>query len=369
MRFDKTPKYSYQDVFIKPGYSSLKSRMDADTTVEFLGLQIKIPVFVSNMDTVCEKEMAIAAYQAGAIGALHRFMSIAENVKQFKAVIDAGAYCFCSLGVKDYKTRIEELYKVGARHFIVDIANAWCHHVEVLMDYINQISFRKEIYIVLGNVGTPEGAIGLQKMGADAVKTLIGSGSICTTKNTTGVNSPTFSCVQETCEHPELSIPVIADGGCKEIGDFAKAIGAGAAMVMSGSFFAGCQETPPVVRVLEEIKRYKEILIHEPNDSTALLLESLEKSIKPNEGIVKYRGMASFGSMKLQSDLLNDPNIMFATPEGKEIEVKVKGSVKEIISNIAGGLRSAMSYTNSRTIKEFQTNVEFGVRHNSSIYS
>lgn len=369
MRFDNQPKYSYQDVFIKPGYSSLKSRTEANTKVNFLGLEIKIPIIVSNMDTVCEKEMAIAAYEAGAIAALHRFMSVEENVKQFKTVLESKAYCFCSLGVKDYKIRIDELYKAGARHFIVDIANAWCHHVEILMNYVNNLSYRKEIYIVLGNVGTPEGAIALQKMGADAVKTLVGSGSICTTKNTTGVNSPTFSCVADTCNNTELSVPIIADGGCKEIGDFAKALGAGATLVMSGSFFAGCQETPPVIRVLEEINYLKEKLKIDHNDATALFLESLTKTIEPNKGIVKYRGMASFGSMKLQSDLLNDPNIMMATPEGKEVEVKVKGSVKEVIANIAGGIRSAMSYTNSRSIKEFQTNVEFGVRHNSSIYS
>lgn len=369
MRIDNKPKYSYQDVFIKPGYSSLKSRSDADTTTNFLGLQLKIPVIVSNMDTVCEKEMALAAYQAGAIGALHRFMSIEDNVEHYKFVKNNGAECFCSLGVKDYKERLKSLYDNGARFFIVDIANAWCHHVEVMMDYINNLSFRKELKIVLGNVGTPEGAIALQKMGADAVKILIGSGSICTTKNTTGVNSPTFSCVSDTCSNPELSIPVIADGGCKEIGDFAKAIGAGATLVMSGSFFAGCQETPPVVRVTEEISRYKKILSHSYNESTSLFIKSLEKSIVPNEGIVKYRGMASFGSMKLQSDLLKDPGIMVATPEGKEIEVKVKGSVKEIIALIAGGLRSAMSYTNSRSIVEFQRNVEFGIRHNSSIYA
>jgi len=369
MRIDNKPKYSYQDVFIKPGYSSLTSRGCADTSVDFLGLKIKIPIIVSNMDTVCEKEMAIAAYEAGAISALHRFMSIEENVLQYEKVKEAGAECFCSLGVKDYKERINALYKAGAKYFIVDIANAWCCHVETMMVYINNLSFRKEIKLVLGNVGTPEGAIALQKMGADAVKTLIGSGSICTTKNTTGVNSPTFSCVADTCEHPELNIPIIADGGCKEIGDFAKAIGAGASLVMSGSFFAGCQETPPVVRVIEEIKRLNNLLIHSYNESTAQFIQTLKKNIIPNEGIVKYRGMASFGSMKLQSDLLKDPSIMRATPEGKEIEVKVKGSVKEIIELIAGGLRSAMSYTNARTIKEFQNNVEFGVRHNSSIYA
>lgn len=367
MKIDTKPKYTYQDVYIKPGRSSLKSRMEADTTVNFLGLELKIPVVVSNMDTVCEKEMAIAAYKAGAIGALHRFMSIEENVEQFKEVRDAGCECFCSLGVKDYKERHSKLYAAGARYFIVDIANAWCHHVEILMHWFNTDPYRKQYKIVLGNVGTPEGAIALQNMGADAIKILIGSGSICTTKNTTGVNSPAFSCVMDTCLSTDLSVPVIADGGCKEIGDFAKAIGAGATLVMSGSFFAGSQETPPVVSVKKEIEML-ERNYHHYSDIGLSMSQTLKDSIKPNSGIVKYRGMASFGSMKRQSDLLNDPNVMLATPEGKEVEVKVKGNVKEIIENIAGGLRSAMSYTDSRTLEEFKRNVEFGVRHNSSIY-
>lgn len=372
MLIDKTPKYTYQDVFIKPGYSSLKSRSEADTSINFLGLNIKIPIIVSNMDTVTESEMAIAAYEAGAIAGLHRFMSIEHNVQEYKKVLSKNAETFCSLGVKDYKERLPALYNAGARYFIVDIANAWCHHVEVLMRYINNLPYRKEIKVVLGNVGTIEGAIGLYKMGADAIKILIGTGSICTTKNTTGVNYPSFSCVLDICQaltKEGINIPVIADGGCKEIGDFPKAIGAGASLVMSGSFFAGTQETPPVLSVKKEIQKINdEEIDFEISSVKEELKSNLEKMIQPGFGIVKYRGMASFGSMKRQSNLLNDPGVMNATPEGKEVEVKVKGSVKEIISNIAGGLRSAMSYTNARTLTEFRNQVEFGIRHNSSIY-
>jgi len=367
MRIDSKPKYTYQDVFIKPKYSSLKSRSEADTSINFLGLNLKIPIIVSNMDTVCESEMAIVAYKTGAIAALHRFMSIEDNVLEYKKVLSQNAETFCSLGVKDYKERLQALYDVGARYFIVDIANAWCHHVEVLMNYVNSLPYRKELKIVLGNVGTPEGAIALQNLGADAVKILIGTGSICTTKNTTGVNYPSFSCVADISSDIKLNIPIIADGGCKEIGDFAKAIGAGADLVMSGSFFAGCQETPPVISVKNEIE-----LIDKRNKNPSSISKELKlnllKMIEPGVGIVKYRGMASFGSMKRQSDLLGDPSVMNATPEGKEIEVKVKGSAKQVIEDIAGGLRSAMSYCNSKNLDEFKVNVEFGIRHNSSIY-
>jgi IMP dehydrogenase len=363
MRLDKDPKYSYQDVFIKPAYSSLNSRTDANTSVLFAGLHLSLPVVVSNMDTITESEMAIAAFKAGAIAGIHRFMSIDENVRQYKEVKKANADCFCSLGVKDYVNRLHSLYTAGCRRFIVDIANAWCVQVEELMKHVNSLDYRKELFIVLGNVGTVEGALALKKMGADAIKVCIGTGSICTTKNITGVNSPNFSTVMEISQ--ELDIPVIADGGFKEIGDFAKALGAGATLMMSGSFFAGCQETPPVTRVKHRIKLIEENI--EKNESNGYELDELSeliKSIRPGTGSVIYRGMASFDSMKLQSSILNDPNLMVATPEGKEVVVPVKGNVASEISAIAGGLRSAMSYSNARTVGEFKFNVEFGVRYN-----
>ncbi len=370
MKIDTSPKYSYQDVFIKSKYSSLRSRMDADTTVHFAGLDIRVPVFVANMDTVTESEMAIAAFKAGAIAGLHRFMSIEENVQQYKAVVAACADCFCSLGVKDYVNRIHQLYLAGCTRFIVDIANAWCVQVEEMMNVVNNLSYRKELFIVVGNVGTPEGAIALQEMGADAIKINVGSGSICSTKNVTGVNSPTFSNVLETATHSKINVPIIADGGCKEIGDFAKAIGGGATLVMSGSFFAGTQETPIVVRVKRHIKQIEErMLVEETGGYEVDHLQRLVESIQPNTGTVQYRGMASFWAMKKQSSVLNDQNIMRATPEGKEVTVKVKGSVVEVIEQIAGGIRSAMSYCNARTLDEFRSNIEFGVRYNSSNYS
>lgn len=370
MKIDTTPKYSYQDVFIKPKYSSLRSRMEADTSVDFASLNIKIPVFVANMDTVTESDMAIAAFKSGAIAGLHRFMTIHDNVTEYKKVVAAGADCFCSLGVKDYINRIHALYEAGCTRFIVDIANAWCIQVEEMMNIVNGLSYRNKLFIVLGNVGTPEGAIALQEMGADAVKVNVGSGSICSTKNVTGVNSPTFSNVFDTATHPKLNVPIIADGGCKEIGDFAKAIGAGAALVMSGSFFAGTQETPIVVGVKRHIKQIEERMLKEETGGYEVdHLQRLIESIEPNTGTVQYRGMASFWAMKRQSDVLNDQNIMRATPEGKEVTVKVKGSAVEIIEHIAGGIRSAMSYCNAKTLEQFRANVEFGVRHNSSNYS
>jgi IMP dehydrogenase len=297
-------------------------------------------------------------------------MSIEENVRQYKAVVAAGADCFCSLGVKDYVNRIHQLYLAGCTRFIVDIANAWCVQVEEMMNVVNNLSYRKELFIVVGNVGTPEGAIALQEMGADAIKINVGSGSICSTKNVTGVNSPTFSNVLETATHSKINVPIIADGGCKEIGDFAKAIGGGATLVMSGSFFAGTQETPIVVHVKRHIKQIEErMLVEETGGYEVDHLQRLVESIQPNTGTVQYRGMASFWAMKKQSSVLNDQSIMRATPEGKEVTVKVKGSVVEVIEQIAGGIRSAMSYCNARTLEEFRSNVEFGVRYNSSNYS
>lgn len=170
--------------------------------------------------------------------------------------------------------------------------------------------------------------------------------SVCLTKNVTGVTYPIFSCVSECCE--VANVPIIADGSVKEIGDCSKAIGAGASAVMIGSMFSGCDETPFLSKALKDIEILKRSGKY-----------SFEKEQQILENALFYRGMASFDSMIK----VKDPNKeILPTPEGKVTKVERKGSVVDIMNNIAGGMRSSYSYCNTKTTKEFQEKVEFGLR-------
>ena len=186
--------------------------------------------------------------------------------------------------------------------------------------------FRKEfgndVVIMAGNVATSDGAKDLERWGADLVKVGIGPGAVCLTKNVTGTTRPQFSAVMDCAK--SVTIPVVADGGIVEIGDICKAIGAGASFVMSGRLFAGCKEAPGTLIGSEKV----------------------------------YRGMASKDAMlTIRKDDGNLP-----TPEGKSTTVNQTGSAEEVVKNIKGGLQSAMSYANAKTIAEFHEKAKFGQR-------
>lgn len=326
---DNDRKLTYEDVFIYPRYSEVETRKDVDVSVRLksknsdLTIKLDVPIISANMDTVTEHEMAIKVHQAGGIGALHRFMSIDDNVKQFTKVRDAGASCFCSLGVHDLDQRADKLYMAGATNFLIDIAHG---HTKMMANAIHQLrtKYGRNIFIMAGNVATVEGANFLYGHGADLIKCGIGQGIVCTTKDVTGVTVPMFSTVADIASSNPF-IPIVADGGARAYGDVAKAIGAGALAVMSGFFFAGCEEVP----------------------------ESAKSFGMAGETFL-YRGMASEGAMrKVRTD-----NIPVA--EGKAMEVTAKGSASRVVSDIKGGLQSSYSYVGATNTKTFVTSVQFG---------
>jgi len=318
----KNPDYDYRDVFLIPQYSEITSRTQVSTTSTITSmLSLEVPVISANMDTVTESAMCIAMDKAGAIGALHRFMSIERNVEEFQKVKDAGAKCFVSIGVNaDSKDRAKALMEVGAEYFVIDIAHGHSKMMKDMVVWLRQEAGTK-VVIMAGNVATREATDDLCEWGTDIAKVGIGPGAVCLTKNVTGVTRPQFSAVLE-CSKGIL--PTVADGGIREIGDICKAIGVGASMVMCGKLFAGTQEAPGA-RI---------------------------------EGSKVYRGMASKDAMlTIREDDGNLP-----TPEGMTTTIKQEGSVIEVVKHIQGGLRSAMSYSNARTIEEFKTKSNFGIR-------
>ncbi|MCL4365020.1 IMP dehydrogenase [Candidatus Marsarchaeota archaeon] len=232
----------------------------------------------------------------------------------------------------DYVERAQALASAGADAIVLDIAHG---HSDSVIAAIKAV--KKEIpdvAIVAGNVATAEGTADLITAGADVIKVGIGPGAACTTRRVTGAGMPQLTAVMDCSDAAESSgVNVIADGGIKESGDITKALAAGAAAVMSGSLFAGTDESPGFFVVRQGIK-YK-----------------------------AYRGMSSFGAnisrKKLDKDIIDPQEAFDIVPEGVESSVPYKGSVREVVYQLVGGVRSGMSYCGAANLAELRKNAKF----------
>jgi IMP dehydrogenase len=225
--------------------------------------------------------------------------------------------------------RSEALIDAGCDLVVIDTAHGHSAGVAAAVERIKRLS--NDVQVVAGNVATGEAARALIGAGADAVKVGIGPGSICTTRVVAGVGVPQLTAIWDAAQAAGAT-PVIADGGIKYSGDFAKAIAAGAACAMVGSAIAGTDESPG------------EVILYQGRSFKA------------------YRGMGSLGAMArgsadryFQKDAAQDKLV----PEGIEGQVPYKGSVTAVLHQMVGGLRAAMGYTGNRTIAEMQRNCRF----------
>lgn len=228
--------------------------------------------------------------------------------------------------------RAEALVAAEVDVIIVDTAHG---HSRGVIETVKELrKLYKTQAVIAGNIATAEAAEALIKAGADAVKVGIGPGSICTTRVVAGVGVPQLSAIMDVRMVTEKhNIPLIADGGIKYSGDFAKAIAAGAEVAMLGSLFAGTEESPGEV-ILFQGRSYK-----------------------------TYRGMGSVGAMARGSaDRYFQAEVTEAlklVPEGVEGRVPYKGSVAGVIHQLVGGLKAAMGYTGNATISELRKNGTF----------
>lgn len=318
---------TYDDVLLMPRHCEIESRSIPSLETRLTkNKSLKSPFISANMDTVTEKEMSVAMAKLGGLGILHRFMSVEEQVEQVKYLRDQknavdGLYICASVGVKeDGMRRADILADAGVEIFTVDIAHGDSVMMLETMNYIKKR--HAHIEIIAGNVAMPDGVKRLIDAGADAVKVGIGPGSMCTTRIITGCGVPQLSavslCVMEARKH---DIPVIADGGIKTSGDIVKAFAAGAETVMLGSMLAGCLETPGEI----------------------------------NGGMKKYRGMASKDAQVSWRG--NMQKGMAA--EGESRMISVKGSVENVIGELAGGVRSGMTYLNANRLCDINKNAIF----------
>ncbi len=227
--------------------------------------------------------------------------------------------------------RTEALIAAGADVVVIDTAHG--HSRAVLEAVTRAKKVSNSVQIIAGNVATGEATRALIDAGADAVKVGIGPGSICTTRIVAGVGVPQLTAISDCAAAAAPSgTPLIADGGIKFSGDFAKAMAAGASTAMMGSIFAGTEEAPGEVFLFQG-RSYK-----------------------------AYRGMGSLAAMGrgssdryFQKDVASEKLV----PEGIEGQVPFKGPIAAILHQMVGGLRAAMGYVGAKTVAELHEKAEF----------
>jgi len=324
---------TFDDVLICPKFSHVASRKDVDLSGYLWDAgQTKLPIISANMDTITGPEMAFTMAENGAVGCLHRFWSIEENIKAFQESVYPNMYPMVSIGLgRGELERAEALYKAGAKILVVDVAHG------AQMGVVSQVAelqrlLKDNVWVIVGNFASSQSIKDFKHhLGMDYVsgwKIGVGPGSACTTRIKTGVGIPQLSAILD-CAKNIPGEAIIADGGIRTPGDVAKALGAGADLVMLGGMLAGTTETP----------------------GQTIYPESLDGKSCP---VKRYRGSASKESYQIQGK-----DAGWRTAEGESFLVPCKGSIEEVLREIEGGLRSSLTYVGASNLEEFKQKVEF----------
>ena len=320
------PALCFDDILLVPQRSSVSSRHSVNTKM-ILGsdnraIHLDLPIIAAPMDTVCDIEMCLAMANMGGIGILHRYMGYEEQLRKAKVMADAeigfGVAIASNNGFLD---QAQALYYAGVRLLLVDTANG---HGKYAIDAVKALRDKfDDVHIMAGNVATADGFARLYSAGADSVRVGIGGGSACTTRIVSGHGAPTLASVMDCDRWLEEFGPkgtdtcsIIADGGIRNSGDMVKAFAAGAHAVMVGSMFAGTDESPGNIFINEHGQHVK-----------------------------AFRGMAS---REAQKDAIGNVSVA----EGISTTIPYKGSVKNILEEIRGGLGSGCSYSGVHNLEE-----------------
>ena len=324
---------TFDDVLLVPKFSNI---LPQETNLSIsLGrnLDLKFPFISSAMDTVTEAKMAIAMSKSGGLGVIHRNLSIKNQSKNVYKVKKQKLTVGAAVGTSSTDIdRAKSLIDNGVDILVIDTAHG--HSSKVIKTLTKIRKIKSKVKICVGNIASGEAAKKLYNEGAEILKVGIGPGSICTTRMVAGIGVPQISAIREVKEAlKKTKIKIISDGGIKFSGDIAKALGAGADAIMMGSIFAGTEESPG--------KKYK----------------------FKNKVFKSYRGMGSIGAMSAGSSnryfQKNYKDKSKFVPEGVEGRVPYKGSIKKIIYQLQGGLRSSMGYIGAKNINEIQKKARF----------
>lgn len=322
---------TFQDVLLKPKYSTIKSRSEVDVSVSLCkGFKFKAPYIPANMKDICGKQMHYKMYSLGALSLMHRFNSISdqlEMVKEFSKNPDMFNYIGVSVGVKEEdKKNISEFVKLGIKIICIDIAHLDSIQGHDMIEFIDKNY--PEILLIAGNVATGEAAYRAWKVGADVVKIGVGSSGICSTRIETGNGVPQLSALMDVKpwkERAEKELNrkcyTISDGGHKQVSDIVKSL-LFTDMVMLGGMFSGASES-----------NGKMVLID-------------------GEEYISYGGSSTHKQDRI---------------EGVRGLVKPKGPIDDIVKIIIEGIQSACSYQNCRNLNELKLNFELIKLSNAAI--
>jgi GMP reductase len=316
-------KLDFSDVLILPKRSQYSSRSEVslERTFKFKYSPYTwtgVPIMVSNMDTTGTIEMAREMQKHKVITCLHKYYTAKDLVNKD---LDLD-YFAVSTGISesDLENLREIMTVINPKFICIDVANGYMSR---FIDACRKIREKyPEKILIAGNVCTSEGVLALVIEGkVDIIKVGIGSGSCCTTRKQTGIGMPQLSAVIECADTAHgLDAHIISDGGLQVVGDFSKAYGAGADFVMSGSMFAGHNESGgEIIEDTKSGKLYK--VFYGMSSDTAMH--------KYSGGVAKYR-----------------------SSEGKTVKIEYRGPVEQTILNIHGGIRSTMTYIGAKKIKD-----------------
>lgn len=338
MHIETDIKLDFRDVLIRPKRSVLTSRSEANIQRTFrfrhAGTEwTGFPLIASNMDTIGTFEMAAALCKFKALVALHKYYPAEQLIDFFRGETSSNAFFTVGSLSEDWEKLAAVKAQVSVPMISIDVANGY---TEQFLDAVVRLRSENPTSVIMaGTVVTAEMTEALILAGADIVRIGIGSGSVCTTRDLTGVGFPQLSAVIECADAAHgLKGHVCSDGGCVVPGDIVKAVGGGADYVMLGGMLSGHSECAgDVVYELVDGQQVPKMVFYGMSSETAMR--------KYHGGVAEYRAA-----------------------EGKTVTVPYKGEVRETIINIAGGLRSAMTYIGAENLNEVSKRTTFVLVNN-----
>lgn len=347
---DYTPDrwLAFNDVLLLPQESPYASRNDPGISIKTHLTDnvngplydLSVPIISANMDTVTDSGMAIAMHRVGGMGILHRFYETKEQYfHHIREACDSHSRVAFSIGCNgsckyvddgQWLSFVREVDReIGLKQMVIclDVAHGGMLQAIETVEELREAYGRQECCIIAGNVATGESAVRLAEVGADVIKVGIGCGSICTTRLVTGHGVPQLSAIlqirKELDNAYHSGVGIIADGGIRQSGDIVKALAAGADAVMLGSLLAGTDEAPG------RVEQY--------SDGTKRKL---------------YRGQSS-------RHFLDSIGKGAVASEGVSIEIHHKGSVKEVVTELVGGIKSGFTYSGVGNIQDLRRKAIF----------
>ena len=325
MSIDNEIKLDFKDVLIRPKRSTLASRsqVSLERTFKFVNSAQEwtgIPIMTSNMDTTGTFEMYDVLSKYKMLTCFHKHYTLNDfEVRHGKSKLDREYYCLSTgIGDNDWLKLKQIAQLLNPKFICIDVANGYSYK---FLEFVKKVRTKYPKTILIGgNIVTREMVEELTLNGGlDICKIGIGNGSVCTTRIQTGIGYPQLSAVMECSDGAHgMNSHIISDGGVQNPGDIAKAFGAGADFIMSGSLFAGHDQSAGDLVEIDG-KKYKEFYG----------MSSANAMNKYHGGVAKYR-----------------------SAEGKCVRVGYKGDVEETIQSILGGVRSTMTYIGAKRLKD-----------------